>query len=536
MRALDIPEIPSQVLDLMGESDKFASALVCQTWSSVALDAIWRDLDELIALLYLIGDVTTIYNFKTRFPRTRQHVEFSQSLEGTDWSRFDSYAARVISLNWDSKGLSFSPTVFGQIAAARPGSKPLLPNLLSIKWAAHYDVDTDHMLHFLSQSVTFLHIQYRDTCTASHVTALMSNLATLAPEVSELTIECSFRVDRVDEALSSWIESLKKLRKVTLPRCFGSPRIVKALGSLGGLESVSGDVKPSETTEHADVILGTYWSLPSNAFQKLRFIDFDATLAQAVELFSGPPPPDLRGLWLAVIGPATNAIIQTFFSALVTWCTDLEELSLNLVSTVTESRERIRFKTLDPLLQLRKLQKLQILHDLSIYLATDNVEAMSLAWPCLVQLSLRGGYREEVSRTSFSILESFAIKFPYIQRLAISLHIDRDAGVVDSVPATFTNLRELHLDTSSIREQQLLPVATLLSLICPPGVEILFGMTKWHQEALRQKRFHAIGVHDTGLIWRRIANGVRSYHRVHQSDRNPEMTATYFRYWFASQS
>ncbi|KAG9020495.1 hypothetical protein FRB95_004147, partial [Tulasnella sp. JGI-2019a] len=118
MRALDIPEILSQVLDLTGECDKVASALVCQTWSSVALDAIWKGLNNLVPLLYLIGDLTVAENLEAmHFPQTRQHVEFSQSPEGTDWSRFDSYAARVISLNWDSKGLSFSPTVFGQIAA-----------------------------------------------------------------------------------------------------------------------------------------------------------------------------------------------------------------------------------------------------------------------------------------------------------------------------------------------------------------------------------------------------------------------------------
>ncbi|KAG9010551.1 hypothetical protein FRB95_013804 [Tulasnella sp. JGI-2019a] len=126
MRAIDVHEILSLVLDLVGGSDKVASALVCRTWSFVTLDAIWRNLNNLLQLLYIIGDVTN--NLETT------HVEFSQSLEGTDWSQFDSYAARVISLDWDSKGLSFSPMVFEQIAAARPGSKPLLPNIITIKW------------------------------------------------------------------------------------------------------------------------------------------------------------------------------------------------------------------------------------------------------------------------------------------------------------------------------------------------------------------------------------------------------------------
>ncbi|KAG9023043.1 hypothetical protein FRB95_013805 [Tulasnella sp. JGI-2019a] len=189
----------------------------------------------------------------------------------------------------------------------------------------------------------------------------MSNLATFVPELSDLTIKCLFRVDMVDEALSPWIEGLKRLRKITLPRYFGSPRIVKALGDLPGLESVSGHTKLSRTAEHASVLLGTHGSLPSSAFKKLRFIDFDATLAQAVEIFSGPPLPELRGLWLTAAGPVTNPILQPFVSALVAWCTDLEDISLNLIPTGTANGERIRFQMLGPLLRLRKLQKLQIL-------------------------------------------------------------------------------------------------------------------------------------------------------------------------------
>ncbi|KAG9010552.1 hypothetical protein FRB93_003820 [Tulasnella sp. JGI-2019a] len=527
--ALDIPEILSQVLDFAGDSDKVASALVCRTWSSVALDAVWRDLKNLVQLLYLIGDVKAVHNLET------MELEFSQSLEETDWARFDSYAARVISLNWDSQGLSFSPTVFKQIAAARPRSDPLLPNLLAIKWVAYYDVDADHMLHFLSQSITSLHIEYNTHCTSPRVTASMSNLATLAPEISKLTVECLFRVDMVDEALSSWIEGLKKLRKITLPRHFGSPRIVKALGSTGGLESVSGHAKLSRTTEHSSVILSTHWSLPSNAFEKLRFIDFDATLAQAVEIFSGPPLPELRGLWLTAVGPATIAIIQTFFSALAAWCTDLDDLLLNLLPTVTTDRECIRFQMLGPLLRLRKLRKLHILHDRSIYLVTKDVEAMSLAWPRLVQLSFRGGRPEGEMLTSFSILKSFAIKFPHIQRLAISLHIDRGVSVVDSVLATFTNLQELHLDTSSVRELETVAVATFLSLICPQGVKVLFGVTDWQPASLRRTGWGAIEEQAVKLRWESIVNGISSYYRTHGRDVNPKVTAKYFRQWFANQ-
>ncbi|KAG9020496.1 hypothetical protein FRB95_004148 [Tulasnella sp. JGI-2019a] len=388
------------------------------------------------------------------------------------------------------------------------------------------------MLHFLSKSVTSLHIQYRDTCTASHVTALMSNLAILVPEVSELTIECSFRVDMVDEALSSWIESSKQLRKVTLPRYFGSQRIVKALGSLCGLESVSGDVKPSEITEYTSVILGTHWSLPSNAFQKLRFIDFDATLAQAIEIFSRPSLPELRGLWLTAVGPATIAIIQTFFSALIAWSTDLEDPSLNLLPT---DGERIRFQMLGPLLRLRNLRKLRIVHDQSIYLVTEDVEAMSLAWPRFVQLSFRGGRLEGETLTPFSILKSFAIKFPLIQRLAISLHLDPEISVVESVPTRFASLQELHLDTSSVRDQQSVAVATLLSLICPHGVKILFGATDWKPTIPRRTGQDVIEEQVVKLCWESIMNGISSFYSTHRKDENLTVTAMYFRQWFADQ-
>ncbi|KAG9023044.1 hypothetical protein FRB95_013806 [Tulasnella sp. JGI-2019a] len=160
---------------------------------------------------------------------------------------------------------------------------------------------------------------------------------------------------------------------------------------------------------------------------------------------------------------------------------------------------------------------------------------MSLAWPHLVQLSFCGGNSRERSQTSFSILKAFATDFPYIQRLAISLHIDPDISAVELVPTRFANLQKLYLDTSSVRDQQSAAVATLLTLICPPGVKILFGRRAPQQTTLRGKLTRAM----EGAMrrrWESIVNGVNSYYNsVYRGDGDPKVAAMYFRQWFANQ-
>lgn len=53
-RVLDIPELLDMIFGFLDESSNASNASVCKRWSDIALDSLWRDLDDLYRLFRIL--------------------------------------------------------------------------------------------------------------------------------------------------------------------------------------------------------------------------------------------------------------------------------------------------------------------------------------------------------------------------------------------------------------------------------------------------------------------------------------------------
>lgn len=238
-----------QVLDVSSPSSRAASAQVCTTWSTIALDLLWRNLNTPWPLLELISPLerdsdgeyvrlsSTENNHRLILTLLRRQI-FTETTLTVDWNRFDSYARRVRSLDWDDEDTILSPTLFGHIYLSRPGLQPLLPRVVAVKWTVHHDEAALHLLPFLSSSVNDLLVSFGPYVANDSIDDLLRSLSLRVEGLKTFEIAGLIAIHGVDVALADCLKQMEVLEVVTLPQWFGTPRVVAALGSLTSLKEV----------------------------------------------------------------------------------------------------------------------------------------------------------------------------------------------------------------------------------------------------------------------------------------------------------
>ena len=60
LRVLAIPEIIELIMSFLDKKDNVNNACVCRSWSEIALDCIWRNVDDITQLLRLLAPLDTV--------------------------------------------------------------------------------------------------------------------------------------------------------------------------------------------------------------------------------------------------------------------------------------------------------------------------------------------------------------------------------------------------------------------------------------------------------------------------------------------
>ncbi|KAG9008632.1 hypothetical protein FRB94_013039 [Tulasnella sp. JGI-2019a] len=508
------PEILKEIMLLSALKERAVLARVSHTWSSVALDALWHKLDSIFPLLELIASLEWDSEDELRFPKF---------VEPPDWERFQSYARRVRDLNWDDGQSSktrnghtdgyLSQTVFSDIYLHRPTAGPLLPGLLTLKRVVLNDSTALHLLPFLSGCVTDLHIDLGDDCSHETVNSLLYQLGTREPGVVDFKFFTHHVVDEVDEALAVCLHHMAALEQITLPKQFGAPRIVEALRDLKGLCCILVHPGPINSRDRTISQLGSQWNLQLDEFKTLRELDFQTTVLQAKSALSSRRPSQLTIIYLTTVGAVYNQEVLSMLSALASSCPLLENVSINMFSTLGLSEECFRFDTLVPLLRCGSLELLEIGHPRSVVLAEENIDIIANSWPSLHTLIFCGGSASEKNRTPLSILKAFARhRMLHLREIKLSCFIDLENLRGDPAPMALGSLTSLGLDTTAILPEQQLVVSVFLGFICPSGVAIFGGMLNWQSHVMDNDEMYE-------PLWAAVEEGVRDFHKIQGAER-----------------
>ncbi|KAG8985226.1 hypothetical protein FRB94_006020 [Tulasnella sp. JGI-2019a] len=367
------PEILTEIISLSSGGTRAASARVCRLWSKIAIDEIGRRLDSVIPLLELLAPMRTNRNAEWSFARR---------IVKADWEHFESYAARVKSLQWGNEenfrhsSGPLSDSVIAQLLLLRPSHATLLPRLHNITWSAKSDKSMLQILAFLSNSISKFACNLAPGCSSQALSEVFEFIGRGSFSLKEMWLHHPFRISQIDDSLSNPLEGQTRLSVVAIHRFYGSEKVVSALSGLHTLKKVliyEGPAPPDD-----EVI---QWKFNPSCFQKLEALQFCTLLTDAAKAFETKMPPFLRGISLTVPpnSPTSNAHLHRCLTNLAVSCPRLCRLRLELFSARDVTTEQIRFDSLTPLLQCYELTDLYVTHNKPIILAegivTEIVEA-----------------------------------------------------------------------------------------------------------------------------------------------------------------
>ncbi|KAL1709472.1 hypothetical protein EV121DRAFT_286539 [Schizophyllum commune] len=480
-RVLQIPEILDIMISFLEQKEHLGCALVCRQWCEIALDALWRVVDDLPRLFGILAPLSK--------QTGSMALEFTRLLQADDWTRFNRYARRVRHLVYEERVGALAQSAFTDIATTRT-SLEILPSLRVLEWNAP-----------LRSSVMFMHRNVKSfiitipmlQTTSIPLTSFFSDVAARMPCLTHLDLRWNEPASAHEEEVVSLLQSLPSLRKITLPRYYLTSKVAETLSqgheNLGIIEF---QYMEAQGCGEASDIYTFAPTLSSGAFPALydlsltsSFIDMSNFLAR------GPGPTHLTMMYIHSFRLETPTDIRKLLCAVRDTCPQLRELSLLSAVDVTPERPQAEdsasLETLRPLFDCDSLVNFEILLQHPLRLTLADLEELARRWPSLEKLVLNSEPPESgTAPLTLRAILPFAAHCPRLRTLGLFLHasrhdiptayIDQSTDKITSLP-TFKEPILLSMGVSIIDEEDIEQVALFLSQVCPIGADLEAGVT-----------------------------------------------------------
>ncbi|KZT74057.1 hypothetical protein DAEQUDRAFT_761512 [Daedalea quercina L-15889] len=223
--------------------DLLNAALVCKSFTGHALDALWRELDDLLPVMQLFTeaqDPEADGTVPDGALADGLDVSFSYLISETEWARFRHYARRVRVIR-DSGFGTFEASMLLHLAQ-RNGGKPLFPCLRCLTHQVGSNMDTG-LLPLVASTLesaklmfcgeTWYGIDAEESPAIARkmrdyaVQKSLTNLCTNAPELRRLTITDLGRASTLSPLLVC-----RQLRCLHIHDIVFNPRSLRSLASL----------------------------------------------------------------------------------------------------------------------------------------------------------------------------------------------------------------------------------------------------------------------------------------------------------------
>ncbi|KAF8833151.1 hypothetical protein BDN67DRAFT_1017888 [Paxillus ammoniavirescens] len=94
---LFVPEVVDVIFNFLDRKTNLTNAFVCKQWSQIALDVVWKEVDNLIQLFSLLKPICRVL-----CQPERAEYLFEAMPDANGWLRFKRYASRVRCLRFRS--------------------------------------------------------------------------------------------------------------------------------------------------------------------------------------------------------------------------------------------------------------------------------------------------------------------------------------------------------------------------------------------------------------------------------------------------
>ncbi|KAL1743661.1 hypothetical protein HDZ31DRAFT_83281 [Schizophyllum fasciatum] len=472
------------MINFLDDNEHLKCALVCRQWSEIALDALWRLVDDLPRLFGILAPL--------RKQTGSAALEFTRVLQADDWTRFNRYARRVRHLAYDEGLGALAHSAFTDIATTRT-SLEILPSLRALEWNAPLRAS----IMFMHRNVkTFIISVPMLQTTGVPLPSFFQDVAVRMPGLTHLDLRWNEPASAHEDDIISFLRSLPNLRKITFPRYYLTSKIAEALSvghdDLGTIEFQY--MEPQGCGEASDIYTFAP-SLAPGAFPTLYDLSLTSSFLDMSNFLTRPHAPTrLAMMYIHSYRLESPADIRKFLCAVRDTCPSLKELSLLSTVDVTPTRPQIEsdtelatIETLRPLFGCASLVSFEILQQHPLRLTLPDLEELARKWPSLEKLVLNSEPPEAASAAlTLRALLPFAAHCPRIRTLGLFLHASRHdiptayvAGAADTLCAlpAFRKPVLLSMGVSIIDEEDIEQVALFLSQVCPVGADLEAGVT-----------------------------------------------------------
>ncbi|KAG8919997.1 hypothetical protein FRC01_000983 [Tulasnella sp. 417] len=486
-----VPELLDGVLSFATLPTLASCAVVCQRWSQVALDRLWKQLDSILPLLELVTSLEMLEDIALRVPDALEAL--SDDLSEADWSRFHYYANRVRTLSYSdreshhrgSTAPKIVPEAIAMLCLHHPADLTILPHLEVLKWCTKGSVAP--ILPFLSSQVKSLEVEL--TGDSPSINSFFYALGGRNLNLKAFTLQTPTRAMKIEESLQKAIRTWKNLETLKVPPYYLRPSILNATSSLPNLTVLQIDYTHHNPYDEAAVVQ----KLPENAFPQLESFGFNCDPASAQTLVQRYPGlfSKLTSVHIGEAGGINDKEVSNFLRCLGEKCAQLASISLNFRLGSGRGNEEVSpltFKVLEHLFPCEELQVLEIGHPYPITFNETDVERMGAAWPELTVLNICNEPHSTIPISgdmgnSLHILSAFAKYLPLMEDLGLTFaeeQVPRFSG--DLYPSfEFHTLDTLRVGVSAVPGGRLQDVGFLIASLCRVKPTIESGVSNWFE-------------------------------------------------------
>ncbi|KAG8922016.1 hypothetical protein FRC01_014602, partial [Tulasnella sp. 417] len=222
---LVLEEILKLVFQFADQRSRVAASRVCQLWSGIALDELWRSLPTIFPLLKLF----TLR--KLLLTPTNYHKNLLSSLAKADWDRFRKYALRVRSVGSGHTGRADLPLDSAALVQMF-GPSLLVPNLRTLSWRFIQSKNCISIVPFIGPKLESLVLVMEEGIESLEQSLLMQSLARRMPALKSLRLVSVSPAHHMTTSFAALISSSPKLARLELPPFFLTQEIVAATAQL----------------------------------------------------------------------------------------------------------------------------------------------------------------------------------------------------------------------------------------------------------------------------------------------------------------
>ncbi|KAG8924040.1 hypothetical protein FRC00_005570 [Tulasnella sp. 408] len=501
-RALRIPEVLLDIFSVSTDSTRAAAARVCRSWSTLALDVLWRDMQSPIPLLQILSPLQPKQT-PEQDGETYKDWDFENGLVDADWTRFHYYATRIRTLVYHindaaigSKNNCLSPRALERAALLYPYGRCLVPNIQELRCHVTWDEAVQTIPAFVGPKLKALTMSFCTGMPGRCLKGLFQALVSRTPLLDHFHLSTDCPVVEFEVALAKWFESTPLLTEAELPRYYQTEMIVGTLGKLENLRSLAtvwDNHLPYD--EH-----GVCFQLSDDTFPCLTNLDIEGHLDYALAtLQASPQLIRIKCICLTSYRAPTSEEVLNLTTALASACPVLDVVWLNFVSEDgATATEPLAFEVFRPLLECHGVTEFVVGHDLPLLLEASDVDEMAEGWPELKVLLLTRDPNHTSNTLAFdygldvSILAHMAHKLRNLTNLGLFLDVEQFTDFEGNLdpPHQFEKLIVLDVGCSPIPVHAVSAVGLYLgSLIVSPEAWIQCSMEPWYRGTRGDPKF-----------------------------------------------